>query len=408
MTKANIYGKDFEKEVERMLGTLSEANRKPLIGYVEHNRQRGVTFQRLYKIVINIRTFINRGQVRDIRRTDAGAVKEFFNSTESQGCSIETLRDYKIVLSGFYRWLHGIKGQTLPPEMEFLEGRQFKHVKKSGPVLTEEDIRRMIDVSLTLRDKCFITLLWESGGRIGEILGMQRKDVLAENKDKREFRLYLDGKTGPREILVVDKWGYADQYLNGFVGDSKTSLFCTRHRAHATYPAFRKMLTETAKRAGIDKKINPHWFRHSRATCFAEAGMSPMHMVPYMGWSNGTKMIGTYTHHSARSADNTIRLLHSDNSEEFMRKNFGELDSCESRANRVAEEELLDRFFQKYGGRIIQRFVESYQELETYSNAPLTNKKDAPAGIFKPLGFHRFFFGVDPDLSFSQKEREGF
>jgi len=71
------------------------------------------------------------------------------------------------------------------------------------------------------------------------------------------------------------------------------------------YQTFRGMLKDMAKKAKITKPVNPHNFRHSRATELAKQ-FTESQLCQYMGWATGSKEAATYVHLSGRDMDNAI------------------------------------------------------------------------------------------------------
>ena len=69
------------------------------------------------------------------------------------------------------------------------------------------------------------------------------------------------------------------------------------------------MLKSVAQNAGIDKPINPHHFRHSRATDLAKK-LTEAQLCQYMGWIQSSKEAATYVHLSGRDMDKAILTLH--------------------------------------------------------------------------------------------------
>jgi integrase/recombinase XerD len=68
-------------------------------------------------------------------------------------------------------------------------------------------------------------------------------------------------------------------------------------------------LKKIAKRAGIQKKIYPHLFRHSRATALANK-LTESQMKEHFGWVQGSDMAATYVHLSGRDVDNAFLKIH--------------------------------------------------------------------------------------------------
>ena len=63
-----------------------------------------------------------------------------------------------------------------------------------------------------------------------------------------------------------------------------------------------------AGRVSPKKPVNPHIFRHSRASYLASK-ISEAAMDQYLGWLQGSKMAATYVHLSGRGVDEALRKL---------------------------------------------------------------------------------------------------
>ena len=74
-----------------------------------------------------------------------------------------TIYGFKVLVRKFFRWLRGTK--DLPPEVSWV-----KLLKKNNggklpeEILTEKEVRKLVECSETMRDRAFISLLtgWES------------------------------------------------------------------------------------------------------------------------------------------------------------------------------------------------------------------------------------------------------
>jgi hypothetical protein len=69
--------------------------------------------------------------------------------------------------------------------------------------------------------------------------------------------------------------------------------------------AFRQVLTKAAERAVIQKKVNPHAFRHAQATELAK-DFTEQQMKQYLGWAQDSKMAAVYVHLSGRDMDAAV------------------------------------------------------------------------------------------------------
>jgi len=61
--------------------------------------------------------------------------------------------------------------------------------------------------------------------------------------------------------------------------------------------------------ANVKKAVNPHNFRHSRATYLANY-LTEAQMCEYLGWTQGSDQPATYVHLSGRDTDDAILKIH--------------------------------------------------------------------------------------------------
>ena len=175
--------------------------------------------------------------------------------------------------------------------------------------MTIDEVKRLADATNNLRDRAFVLMLYESGGRIAEILNLRIKDI---EPDKYGVKATLFGKTGSRTIRLIASapaitiWlerGHPDKH------NKEIMLFCglwsKKKGMDVEYQTFRMMLKELAKKAKINKPINPHHFRHSRATKLAKQ-FPESQLCQYMGWTTGSREASTYVHLSGRDMDRAI------------------------------------------------------------------------------------------------------
>ncbi|MCM1985612.1 tyrosine-type recombinase/integrase [Methanococcoides seepicolus] len=69
------------------------------------------------------------------------------------------------------------------------------------------------------------------------------------------------------------------------------------------------ILRRLAKSAGINKRIHPHLFRHSRATELANH-LTQAQMESHLGWIHGSMMPATYIHLSGVQVDDALLKMH--------------------------------------------------------------------------------------------------
>ena len=133
--------------------------------------------------------------------------------------------------------------------------------KTADMLLTEEEVTRMIEAAKTSRDRALISVLYEAGAR------MSKPYLLAWKNDY------------PLEIKP-------DAYV----------FIALTTRKPVRYHALSVHLRGIAERAGIDRHITPHIFRHSRITHLIRQGVSES-VIKMMMWGSITsEMFQTYAH----------------------------------------------------------------------------------------------------------------
>lgn len=215
---------------------------------------------------------------------------------------------YRVTLKKLYKWLEG-NGESYPEKIKWLK-TVTKHRSNLMPeeLLTSEDVQRLITAATNSRDKAFIHVLYESGCRIGEIMGMKIKHIAF---DEHGVKIAVDGKTGPRRVRLVASIHHLSYWLENHPEKDNPDatlwpLITREHKGdNMNYAAISRLLHHIAKKAKVKKKVNPHSFRHARATQLAGL-INQSHLARHMGWVDDTKMTAVYVHLSGKDIDNAI------------------------------------------------------------------------------------------------------
>jgi integrase len=152
-----------------------------------------------------------------------------------------------------------------------------------------------------LRNRALILLLWRSGLRIGEALALRPKDVELE----RGRITVLHGKGDRRRVVAIDasagaavtEWELRRHELG--VGGG-AALFCVITAPTVGYPLndmyVRELLKRLARKAGVEKRVHPHGFRHTYAAYLLEEGV-PVHYIRRMLGHSSLEITERYCDH---------------------------------------------------------------------------------------------------------------
>lgn len=312
------YDKNLKGAKNRLeLQQITSKNKKLIISFLDRLAAEGITKTRQLKYLYTL-TNISKILKKDFPVATKQDIIKLCREINNSEYAEWTKHDYMVAIKRFYKWLREEEGQNLdrrqyPDEVKWIIPKVSNGRKKlPNELLTIEDIKKLADCTNNLRDRAFVLLLYESGARIGEVLNLRLKDV---EPDKYGAKITLDGKTGQRKIRLIastpalNLWlerGHPDK-------DNKNSmLFCglwaKKKAMDVEYQTFRLMLADLAKKAGITKPINPHHFRHSRATELSK-NFTEAQLCQYMGWEIGSGVAATYIHLSGRDMDDAILKL---------------------------------------------------------------------------------------------------
>lgn len=220
----------------------------------------------------------------------------------------ETKHNIKVVVKAFFKHRLG-EDEYYPKQVSWIK-TTFNKSKKKLPedMLTEGEVLRMVKAATSPRDKAMISFLYDSGVRVGELLGMKIKDI---DLDSEPAHVTVNGKTGMRRIPILFSAPYLASYVEMLGGKKLGDYLWTAVGSWSNMnrrldePGARKVLREAAKKAGIGKRIYPHLFRHSRATYYANR-LTEQQLKALFGWTGDSKMVSTYVHMSGRDIDDAV------------------------------------------------------------------------------------------------------
>jgi len=287
-----------------------DANRKKINLFLEYIRAEGLSVPRQVRYTYVLRK-LSALLGKEFRRTSKTDMIRVMSELEKQNTAYDTKLSEKQCIKRFYKWLRNTE-DDYPVEVKWIKARRNNYHKiLPEHLLTEDEIKKLAKTCQNQRDRALILVLYETGCRVGEILPLKLGDV---QFDTHGAVMIMKGKTGPRRIRIIFSAKALSEGLNHHPTrlDPEAPLWTSFESAGSTKPleyyAFRKMLSVTAKRAKVSKRVNPHSFRHARASNLANV-LTEAQMKEYLGWVGDSKMASTYVHLSGRNIDNALLKL---------------------------------------------------------------------------------------------------
>ena len=215
------------------------------------------------------------------------------------------------VLRRYFAWALRERAVSADPTLRLLAARQALRVPKTLSETQVEALLAAPDVGspLGLRDRTMLELLYGSGLRVSELVGIATVRV-----GLSDGVLHVSGK-GAKERLVpfgeeARRWlerylapGGARAQILG--GQATEALFVTARGGAMTRQGFWLVIRKHARAGGIDAPLSPHTLRHAFATHLLNHGADLRAVQLLLGHADiSTTQI--YTH----VARERLRVLH--------------------------------------------------------------------------------------------------
>ncbi|HPC97553.1 MAG TPA: site-specific tyrosine recombinase XerD [Bacteroidales bacterium] len=182
-------------------------------------------------------------------------------------------------------------------------------------VLTVEEIERMIGViDLSKpeghRNKAIIETLYGAGLRVSELVSLKITDI-----HKREGFILVTGKGNKQRMVPVGSKAlkaidfYFDQRRALKKIYDENIVFLNRRGRRLSRVMIFNIIRDSARLAGIKKKISPHTLRHSYATHMIEAG-ADLRAVQEMLGHESILTTEIYTHIDRSFLSDTLAMFH--------------------------------------------------------------------------------------------------
>jgi len=211
-------------------------------------------------------------------------ITQFETTLREAQLSVASINRVDSTLRSFFKHLQQEYGYADPT----LEISPKKSARRLPKALTIAQIVSMIDAALrdgqpiTVRDQAMLELLYSSGARVSELIGINMNDLSTiETDDGVITTLKLRGKGSKERIVPLGSFAAKaiENYMVRVRPDlaaksSKTTsaLFLNSRGSRISRQSAWQMVLDAAEAAGVTEHVSPHVFRHSYATHLLDGG----------------------------------------------------------------------------------------------------------------------------------------
>lgn len=234
---------------------------------------------------------------------------------EKEGTATTTISRELASIKAFFHFLFR-EGRIRRDPAEFLKAPKIE--KKAPVILTVNEVNALLEQPMNgspkeIRDKAMLELLYATGIRVSELIGLSMNDLNLQVgyitcRDGQKERMVPFGRNAKQAMVR-----YLDQGREALLkGKESEWLFTNCNGRAMSRQGFWKIIKCYGAKAGIEADITPHTLRHSFAAHLLRGGADIHAVQAMLGHSDAatTQMYAAYS-------DSTVREAYRD---AFMRK----------------------------------------------------------------------------------------
>jgi integrase/recombinase XerD len=225
---------------------------------------------------------------------------DFEVSLKAKGLALSSINRSLSALKGFYKYA-SLEFEIANPTLEISSAKIARKLPKA---LTVDEITVLIESAkregdpISLRDFAILELLYSSGGRVSEIVGVNTSDIsISKTADGDVTVLKLRGKGSKERLVPLGKFAVSaiEDYftrtrpaLAQKNSQSESALFLNARGKRLSRQSAWQIVLDAAVATGLEGKVSPHVFRHSYATHLLDGGADIRVVQELLGHSSVT------------------------------------------------------------------------------------------------------------------------
>jgi integrase/recombinase XerD len=271
--------------------------------FLDHLRiERGLSENSLTSYGRDLRYLLEFLQDRnlEISNVTADTLSEFEVLLKDRSLAISSINRTNSAVKSFLIYCAREYDLNLPTG----EISSHKVARRLPKALTIDEITSLIESAkslseaTSLRDVALLELLYSTGGRVSEIIGININDLAKVESDNELIQtIKLRGKGAKERIVPIGSYalGALDNYLVRVrpalvakSGKNESALFLNSRGGRLSRQSAWNIVLQSARACGLEGKVSPHVFRHSYATHLLDGGADIRVVQELLGHSSVT------------------------------------------------------------------------------------------------------------------------
>ncbi|WP_165242472.1 tyrosine recombinase XerC [Corynebacterium lizhenjunii] len=254
--------------------------------------------------------------VPDFAHFDLLALREWLSAAVAQGLSRATLARRTAAARGFSTWAHRQGYLEADVAARLMTPKAHRHLPR---VLTHDQAEELVDSiaeggdssissGVAARDRAMVELLYATGVRVGELVGLDLRDLNLERRTAR-----VTGKGNKQRVVPFGQacaealQAWLQQRADYDRGHSP-AVFLGVRGGRIDPRQVRRIVEKAAAQAGAPG-LTPHGVRHSAATHLLEGG-ADLRMVQELLGHSSLQTTQIYTHVSTQRLQQVYQQAH--------------------------------------------------------------------------------------------------
>ncbi len=238
-----------------------------------------------------LREYLKQQNITSVREVNETSLNSYILFLEREGKAASTVSRYIASFKGFFEYCLK-QGMISDDPAERIKPPRVE--KKFPQILTIAETQKLMEgpdvrCDKGIRDRAMLELLYATGIRVSELISLKKEDMNLAMEyvvchEASKDRIIPFGSAA-KDALII----YLEKTRENMIGDTESEyLFVNCSGKQMSRQGFWKLIKHYAQKAGIEKEITPHTFRHSFAAHLIENGADIQSVQKMMGHADAS------------------------------------------------------------------------------------------------------------------------